>query len=86
MSYRNPVIPPVPPATRGANLSVPETRAINEGEDMNYYTSSQLAEIRRQELTADATGYRQTRRYRRRTDNHPRRPSAFRNWLAAGQL
>ncbi|HZC73189.1 MAG TPA: hypothetical protein VE442_21020 [Jatrophihabitans sp.] len=50
---------------------------------MNHYTTAQLATIRRQELTAEATHYRQTRRLRTRT----RRPqSAFQNWLAAGQL
>jgi hypothetical protein len=50
---------------------------------MNHYTTSQLAEIRRQELTAEATYYRQTRR--RRT--HTRRPfTAFHNWLSTGQL
>lgn len=52
---------------------------------MNHYTTAQLAEIRRRELTADATYYRQTRR--RGTRNHPRRPlTAFHTWLAAGQL
>lgn len=50
---------------------------------MNPYTTTQLAEIRRQKLIADATHYRQTRRRRTRT----RRPvTAFHNWLAAGQL
>lgn len=54
---------------------------------MNYYTTAQLAEIRRQELTAEATYYRQTRRVRTPTRNHPRRPrTAFHSWLAAGQL
>ena len=57
---------------------------------MNYYTTSQLAEMRRQELTADAAYRRQTRRPRQptaRSRSHPRRPrNAFSAWLAAGQL
>lgn len=58
---------------------------------MNYYTTSQLAESRRQELTADAANYRQTRRHRGRPNHRSRTDSrrpftAFQAWLAAGQL
>lgn len=54
---------------------------------MNHYTTSQLAEIRRLELTADATQHRQTRRQSGRPGSHPRSPlNAFHTWLATGQL
>lgn len=58
---------------------------------MNEYLIAQLAEIRRQELIADATLYGQTKRHRTPPRDqlriHPRRRlSAFRAWLAAGQL
>jgi hypothetical protein len=52
---------------------------------MNSYTAAQLAEIHRQELTADATYYRRARAHSRGTRNRLRRPiSAFHGWLAAG--
>lgn len=61
---------------------------------MTTYTTAQLAEIRRQELIADATRYRQARARRfRRPASHasarkhrPRPIAAFHAWLAAGQL
>jgi hypothetical protein len=54
---------------------------------MNTHIAAQLAEVRRQELIADATYYRQARAHRSRTRNHLDRPiSAFHGWLAAGQL
>lgn len=58
---------------------------------MNHHAIAELAEIRRQELIADATLYRQTRtrrsRTRTRSGSYPRRPrAAFHAWLAAGQL
>ncbi|MBO0865884.1 MAG: hypothetical protein J2P16_12520 [Mycobacterium sp.] len=58
---------------------------------MNHYTTGQLAEIRRQELTANAAYHRQIRRHRRQPSagsrSHPRRPrNAFHGWLAAAQL
>lgn len=57
---------------------------------MNDYAVGQLAEIRRQELIADATIYRQVRRRARtsaRSRRHPRWPvTGFQAWLAAGQL
>lgn len=53
---------------------------------MNHYTTTQLAEIRRHELTAASTYHRQTRRHHS-ARSHPRRPmSTFHAWLAAGQL
>jgi hypothetical protein len=52
---------------------------------MNQYASAQLAEYRRQQLTADATYYRHTRGQRTRPGT--RRPfAAFQSWLASGQL
>ena len=57
---------------------------------MNEHGIAQLAEIRREELLADATLYRRTRKHRSPTSFRPgsaRRPlSAFHTWLAAGQL
>lgn len=58
---------------------------------MNDYVIAQLAEVRRQELIADATIYRRARTHRTRTNGgarrHPRRPlTAFHAWVAAGQL
>lgn len=54
---------------------------------MNHYATAQLAEYRRQQLTADATWHRQTRRHRSRPGHRPNRPlAAFNTWLAAGQL
>ena len=53
---------------------------------MNSYTAAQLAEMHRQELTADATYYRKARAHRGGTRSRLRRPiSAFHGWLAAGQ-
>lgn len=54
---------------------------------MNEYAATQLAEYRRQQLTADATYYRETRARRVRSGSHRRRPlAAFHSWVAAGQL
>ncbi|HEY7010488.1 MAG TPA: hypothetical protein VH395_16185 [Jatrophihabitantaceae bacterium] len=55
---------------------------------MNHYTTSQLAEIRRQELTADAGHHRHIRRHpNTRSRRHPRRPlSAFYALVDAAQL
>ena len=58
---------------------------------MNHHTISELAEIRRHELTANAAYYRKARRGRGQPSalsrSNPRRPlNAFHAWLAAGQL
>jgi hypothetical protein len=61
---------------------------------MNHYTATQLAEIRRQDLTAEATYQRQARTHRTRTSSQRRRPftafhawvAAFHAWAAASQL
>jgi hypothetical protein len=58
---------------------------------MNHWTTAQLAETRRQELTAAAAYHRQTHLRRpdagSRSRSHVRRPfTAFHTWLAAGQL
>jgi hypothetical protein len=61
---------------------------------MTIDTTAQLAKIRRQELIADATFYRQVNGHRGRRPgssssgrNQLRRPiAAFHAWLAAGQL
>jgi hypothetical protein len=54
---------------------------------MNHYTSSELAEIRRQELTANAAYYRQIRRHGTQRTNRRRNPlTAVHAWVAAGQL
>jgi hypothetical protein len=53
------------------------------------YSSGQLAEIRRQQLIADATCYRQMKAHRPTTQprRRVRRPiTAIQGWLAAGQL
>ena len=53
---------------------------------MNPYTATQLAEMHRQELTADATYYRKARAHRGGTRSRQRRPvSVFHGWLAAGR-
>ena len=53
---------------------------------MHSYTAAQLAELHRQELTADATYYRKARAPRGGTSSRLRRPvSAFHGWRAAGQ-
>ena len=56
---------------------------------MTTYSSGQLAELRRQQLIADATCYRQLKAHR--PTSHPRRGmrrpiTAIQNWIAAGQL
>jgi hypothetical protein len=58
---------------------------------MNPYTTAQLAEIRRRELTAEAAYHRQTRGRCASTGSrrrgHLRKPiTTFHSWLAAGQL
>ena len=58
---------------------------------MHHHTAAQLAEIRRQQLTAEATYHRHVQRARRNHRNGPRsgprRPlAAFHAWLATGQL
>ena len=54
---------------------------------MNAYTTTQLAAMRRQQLTADATYYRPARAYHQRPHGRRRRPlKAINTWLAAGQL
>lgn len=59
---------------------------------MSHCTIAQLAEIRRQELISDATAYWPARIHSTHTSARSRRHSrwaaltAFRDWVAAGQL